>query len=742
MTRKNKTNRQRTSKRTPHKAKAKHPRPIDNTPSERLPLTGLKLWSFRLIAAIIIPALLLAATEIVLRIVDYGYPTAATIPFQSQDPKKFHDNIKFSWRFFPPNIAREFEPFTFTAKKTENTYRIFIMGASAAQGVPDGSYSFGRILEKMLQHQYPDTNFEVIITAMTAINSHVVLPIVKDCAKHDPDLFIIYLGNNEVVGPYGPGTVFGSFSKNLTLIRCGIALKATRTGQLIANILSSTGRKTNELQTWGGMQMFLDKQLRADDDKLQTVYSHFRNNLKSIRNSALDSNAKIIFTTVASNLKDSPPFASLHRQDLTDSEKSKWNKIYQQGIDHESGEDFQKAIVTYLAALDIDNTYADLHFRLATCYEKMGIFDKAKAAFEQARQTDTLRFRADSLINDIIRNTATDANENILLADAAMTMAQNSPNGITDRQFFHEHVHMTFQGNYLLAKTVLQQVRKALPQGIKQKRKDNSTLITQSDCATQLALTDWDKYNIKNKMLTDYISKPPFTNQLYHDRQLTKLKSELEQMKSFIESDSLERSTAQYRTAIQQYPSEWNLHWKYGRLLAENIKDYTNATKQFKEVQKNVPHFPRGYLAMGQVLHAQEDINSAINQYLLATKLNPFSHQTWYHLGKSYQKLKQYDKAATCYRKTIQLESSFPDPYINLSEMLNIQGRLDEAIETCLKGLSIAPNNPLLHGNYGILLHKKGNKPQAIKELETALRLDPDSANIRRVLDIIRKSSN
>ena len=738
MTRKNKINRQRASKRTPQKAKAKSPRPDPKS----LPLTGTKLWSFRLIAAVIIPALFLSATEIILRIIDYGYPTSATIPFQSQGQKRFHDNIKFAWRFFPPNIAREFEPFTFTEKKTENTYRIFIMGASAAQGIPDGSYSFGRILEKMLQQQYPDTNFEVIITAMTAINSHVVLPIVKDCAKHDPDIFIIYLGNNEVVGPYGAGTVFGSFSKNLTMIRCGIALKATRTGQLLAKLVSSTGNKTNAFQSWSGMQMFLDKQLRADDEQLQTVYSHFRNNLKSIRNTALAANAKIIFTTVASNLKDSPPFASLHRHDLTDSKKSKWDQIYRQGIAHESKEEFQKAIDTYSAALDIDNTYADLHFRLATCYEKMELFDKAKTAFIQARQTDTLRFRADNSINDIIRNIATDANENILLADAAITMAQNSPNGITDRKFFHEHVHMTFPGNYLLAKTVLQQVHKALPQDITQKRKDNITLITQSDCATQLALTDWDKYNFNNVLLTDYITKPPFTNQLYHDRLITTLENELEQMKSFIESDSIERFARQYRTAIQHFPSDWNLHWKYGRLLAEDLKDYANAAKQFKKVQQYVPHFHRGYVAMGQVLQSQGDINSAIKQYLLATQLNPFSHEPWYHLGESHQKLKQYDKAAACYRKTIQLEPKFPDPYINLAEMLNIQGRLDEAIETCIKGLSNAPNNPLLHGNYGILLHKKGNKTLAIKELETALRLDPDSANIRRVLDIIRKSPN
>jgi len=57
----------------------------------------------------------------------------------------------------------------------------------------------------MLRHQYPKTNFEVVVPAMPAINSHVVRVIAKSCARWQADLFILYVGNNEVVGPYGSG---------------------------------------------------------------------------------------------------------------------------------------------------------------------------------------------------------------------------------------------------------------------------------------------------------------------------------------------------------------------------------------------------------------------------------------------------------------------------------------------------------------------------------------------------------
>ena len=45
---------------------------------------------------------------------------------------------------------------------------------------------------------------------MTAINSHAVLPIARECARHEGDLWIVYMGNNEMIGPFGAISVFGS----------------------------------------------------------------------------------------------------------------------------------------------------------------------------------------------------------------------------------------------------------------------------------------------------------------------------------------------------------------------------------------------------------------------------------------------------------------------------------------------------------------------------------------------------
>jgi len=150
---------------------------IKELPNKRI--TGRRLWMFRFVALTIIPVLLFILLELVLRVAGYGFPANAMSRYEENGRVFYCDNVKFCWRFFPKEIAREFNPFKISASKSEGSYRIFVLGASAAQGEPDGAFGFGRFLKVMLQDKYPGVNFEVIIAATAAINSHVVLEITR-----------------------------------------------------------------------------------------------------------------------------------------------------------------------------------------------------------------------------------------------------------------------------------------------------------------------------------------------------------------------------------------------------------------------------------------------------------------------------------------------------------------------------------------------------------------------------------
>ncbi len=706
-------------------------------------ITGWRLWLFRIIALTIIPVLLLLV-ELSLRIVGYGFPAAAIIKCEVDGKDAYCDNVKFGWRFFPRNIAREAEPFVFPAGKPSDTYRIFVLGASAAKGEPDPAFCFGRILRLMLQEEYPAVKFELVTTAMTAINSHVVLEIAKDCAPHDADLFIVYLGNNEVVGPYGAGTVYTLPLANLSVIRIGIAFKATRLGQLLTSLVESVGVEKDLPRVWRGMEMFLNNQVRAGAPHLEAVYRNFQRNLKDIRRIACKSGTRIIFCTVGSNLKDSPPFASLHRLDLTQTEGKKWDEIYQQAVEHELAGDYAKAVERYLAAARIDDSYADLQFRLGRCYWAIGEYDKARDRYIEARELDTLRFRADTRINKIIRDVARDkAAEGIYLVDTAKVFERNSPHATPGEELFYEHVHLNFKGTYFLAKTVFEQAQKILPpEWTKPQEANKHPILTQAECAERLAYTDWDRHGIADEILSGFIKEPPFTNQLYQKERVKQMEQNLEALRVYLAPEALERAAAQYRQAIQKAPSDWRLRWKYGKLLTEGLKDFQAAAEQYRLVQKRLPHSYVGHTALGAVSRGLGDLDEVIAQYLEAIRIKPTCGDAHYYVAWAYQKQGRMDKAKEYYSKTLRLQPDYMPAYNNLAEILYRQGMVDEGVKVCRKGLLFVPDSTVLRCNLGILLDRQGHRREAIKELNTALQIDPNSTKIRRVLESILKKGN
>ena len=174
-----------------------------------------------------LPALILALLETSLRISGGGRPAAFFV--QASERGFIRTNQFFGRRFFPASIARTPEVERFPSVKAPGTYRVFVLGGSAAMGFPEPAFGVARVLETLLEEEYEGLDAEVINAAMTAVNSHVVLPVVRECARYEPDALVIYLGNNEFVGPYGPSSVFGAPGAPLPVVRVAIRVGATRT---------------------------------------------------------------------------------------------------------------------------------------------------------------------------------------------------------------------------------------------------------------------------------------------------------------------------------------------------------------------------------------------------------------------------------------------------------------------------------------------------------------------------------
>src|SRR5271165_7009590 len=530
---------------TPPEPGVTEPSPAKKSPA----LRAWRYWALVAASTVLVPVLLLGALEGALRLFGVGFPTDVTVPCTLQGRPAYCYNLFFPAPFFPPGMIKTPQAYAIPADKPPGTYRIFVLGESAAMGDPDPAYSFSRYLEVMLRQRFPQMNFEVVNTGSVAINSHVLLPIAKGLAKQRPDVFIIYSGNNEVVGPYGPGTALTSSGISLPVVRASIFLRSTRIGQLLTKL----GTQKRE---WGGMEMFLDKQVPASSPLMPYAYSNFESNLRDTIKVAQGTGAKVIVSTEATNLKDCAPFASQHREGISQTDLNSWSTLVQQGSAFETDRAYDDALKSYLAALQIDNQYAELEFRIARTLWKKGDFGEARWHFQRARDLDTLRFRADSKINDINRSVASSI-QGTTLVDADELFAKDSPNGIIGSELVYEHVHVTPEGNYLLARAMFLTIASQIAEHVI----PESEVPLRSDCDRLLAFTPHDRQRISTEML-DRLQKAPFTNQLNHADQVLRL-----MIDAGAPPENPDQTVAEYQWAISQKPDDRILHYNFGLFL-------------------------------------------------------------------------------------------------------------------------------------------------------------------------------
>jgi tetratricopeptide (TPR) repeat protein len=325
------------------------------------------------------------------------------------------------------------------------------------------------------------------------------------------------------------------------------------------------------------------------------------------------------------------------------------------------------------------------------------------------------------------------ADDSIYLVDVVKNFEENSPYGIPGGELFHEHVHMKFKGNYLLAKAVFNQVVEVLPERVKRYKANGQTIPTESECARYLAYTDWDRYKIAEDVLNNFIKQAPFTNQLYHSQRVEQMEQELKALEEHLTPEVLGENEAQYRRAIGRTPADIWLNWKYGEFL-ESLEKTAGAAMQYRAVLDMVPHHYEAYAKLGLLLGKQGDLNSAISYNLKAIEIFPSFAEAYFNLGFACHLQRRLDEAAEYYSKSIEFMPDQSQAYINLGLIQYDQHKVAEAMETYRKALSVKPDDPDLHQNLGIMLKDQGRRDEAIKEFRAALEIDPNSAKVRKLL--------
>jgi tetratricopeptide (TPR) repeat protein len=346
----------------------------------------------------------------------------------------------------------------FPRTKPAGTFRIFCLGSSASAGWPHpGGEIYSAYLESALRLAYPDREIEVINVSAQAYAAYRTRLILQEVVSFQPDLIVIYAGNNEFLEPRRYATGASWYDPLATLAGNSTLYELLRGSPLGARLWP---RNTLQPQVVGGVAFEqwskieqIPVVLRTDPAQFRKVAEHYEFSIASMLRSAKARGIPVILLTVPSNLRDWQPHVSLHAA----GDRPAWDQRYAAGraalLKGEAG-----AAVELLArAAALDEGHAATHYHLGRALEAAGRSEEAYASYVRARDLDANPFRAVSAFNDIVRRVGKSfGNATVLDMESAFRAASHPLAPGFD--LFLDYVHPTKKGNLVVAKGVFEKI--------------------------------------------------------------------------------------------------------------------------------------------------------------------------------------------------------------------------------------------------------------------------------------------
>ena len=557
-------------------------------------MPNFKKIVFTVITTVLVPLLFFGLLELSLVILGVGKSFDFFNEIDINGQAHYQENPDFADQFYPESLDITPRESTFTVERDPDLTRVYILGGSAALGFPHKNHGLDRLLTAQLTAALPAQNIEVINTAMTSVNSHVVYAVANSIPDNSADFAVILMGNNEVVGPYGPATLNQNFLGNITLIRGIQALKRTRIWQGL-NALFMKIRPTDAMQDleWEGMQMFTSSGVSHNDPRMDSVYGHYEDNLTEIIETLRSKGMHVVLLSVPVNLRHSAPFLSMHSPTLSDELLDQWRELTRRGAQSANEDNWDDAVAYFQSALEIDPEYADTHFRLATAYESLAKFGQAKARFEAALDLDALRFRADIRINEIIREIAAEAeNDTLSFVDGVAAFEQASQPYQPGWNLLLEHVHYDFSGNHILAAEISRSIMSRLAP-----RADYEPLPG-AEVARRVGFPNHDTAG-EIKTLQAMIQNPPFPGQS-NSTELDKfLDEKLEN--AIREVGSPAAVIERRKDVVESGLADWKVHFELA-VLNQRLRNLPAMYQHLNKILELYPHNRQTYMTMAEAL--------------------------------------------------------------------------------------------------------------------------------------------
>jgi tetratricopeptide (TPR) repeat protein len=163
-------------------------------------------------------------------------------------------------------------------------------------------------------------------------------------------------------------------------------------------------------------------------------------------------------------------------------------------------------------------------------------------------------------------------------------------------------------------------------------------------------------------------------------------------------------------------------------LLGNEIQEGTGpldaldlASAESKLAIQLAPNSIEAHRARGFILEVTANREEAIQEYQAAIAINSNIPDLHLDLGRMYKALGVTDKALQEYTLANTLNPSDPRAALYSSRALAAVGRYDQAAQYAEEAVKVALTDPYMRGNWGVMLYKNVQIPEAITQLSLTI---------------------
>lgn len=170
------------------------------------------------------------------------------------------------------------------------------------------------------------------------------------------------------------------------------------------------------------------------------------------------------------------------------------------------------------------------------------------------------------------------------------------------------------------------------------------------------------------------------------------------------------------------------IYLKAQTFIAEGNNEAAEA--EFLNAMQIDENYLPAYSAYASLLMDKQQVDRALEQYQKMLQLRPNDASTYALIGLLEDGRDNHEQAETNYRKALELNPGMPIASNNLAWIIveKSNGNPDEALQLMRGAVEKVPNNPAFYDTLGWVYHKKGLQGPAIENLKKAVAMEAAQA--------------